>query len=327
VSDFAAMLTPADLADLLDCEHRSILVQALAAGLPGAPRPEPGSHETAGVENLTLAAKATEEALRSGVPVIHRAVFLDGEFSAQADLLVQDGEGRYEVHDTTPVRQATPAAVVRLTACADAVRRAGWPAGPHLHLRLTGGGTRTLRVEDFRPLVDRLRTRLAGRPPRLPVPLWADERLACAGCGFAQHCASAREADRDLSLVAGMRGDQRRKLAAAGLGSIDALAAAGPGDRPRDLSATAFETLRAQAALQVRQDTTGEIAYEIVAPDELAALPAPAPGDVFVDLAGDPHALAGEGLEYLFGAFGDRRFTPFWAHSRAQERRAFEELN
>lgn len=225
------MPTPADLADLLDCEHRSILVQALAAGLPGAPRPAPAEpdprrghapamlaafraagHEVAeiDVQDTALAAKATEEALRSGVPVIHRAVFADGAFSAQADFLVRDGDGRYEVHDAQPVRQATPAAVVRLTACADALRRAGWPAGPHLHLRLTGGGTRTLRVEDFRPLVDRLRTRLAGRPPRLPVPLWADERPACAGCGFAQHCTSAREADRDLSLVAGMRGDQRQ---------------------------------------------------------------------------------------------------------------------
>ncbi|MEU4251607.1 ATPase, partial [Amycolatopsis sp. NPDC026612] len=227
------MVTPADLADLLDCEHRSILTQALAAGLPGAPRPGPGEPESrrrrataaamlarfrgAGrevaeidVQDRALAAQATEEALRSGVPVIHRAVFLDGEFSAQADFLVQDAEGRYEVYDATPVRQATPAAVVRLTACADAVGRAGWPAGPHLHLRLSDGGTRTLRVEDFRPLVDRLRARLLGRPPRLPVPLWADERPACAGCGFDRHCAAGREADRDLSLVAGLRGDQRR---------------------------------------------------------------------------------------------------------------------
>ncbi|RSM44685.1 TM0106 family RecB-like putative nuclease [Amycolatopsis balhimycina DSM 5908] len=341
------MLTPADLADLLECEHRSILVQALAAGLPGAPRPgEPDApsgravaeailarfraegREVAEIDvrDSALAAKATEEAARSGAAVIHRAVLRDDEFSGQVDFLVRDDEGRYEVYDAKPVRHATPAAVVQLTACADVLRRAGWPAGPHLHLGLSDGGTRTLRVEDFRPLVDRLRARLRGRAPRLPVPLWADERPACAGCGFGRHCASAREADRDLSLVAGMRGDQRRKLAAAGLGSIDALAAAGPGDRPRDLSVTSFAALRAQAALQVRQDTTGEIAYEIVDPGALATLPSPAPGDVFAEVAGDPHALAGEGLEYLFGAVGDGRFTPFWAHSRAQERRAFEDF-
>ncbi|WP_290062272.1 TM0106 family RecB-like putative nuclease [Amycolatopsis solani] len=318
------MVTPADLADLLECEHRSLLHQAWAAGLPGAPRPadpaapsqpEPGSE-----------AEATRQAIRAGTPTIPGAVLRDGDFTGRVDSLVRTADGRYEVHDAQPVRHATPAAVVRLTACADALGDAG---GPNVHLGLSDGTTRTLRVADFRPLVDRLRARLRDRAPRLPLPLWADERPACAGCSFARHCASAREADRDLSLVAGMRGDQRRKLTAAGLGSIDALAAAGPGDRPRDLSVTAFATLRAQAALQVRQDATGEIAYEIVDPDELAALPAPAPGDVFVDLAGDPHALAGEGLEYLFGAVteeDDRRFTAFWAHSRAQEKRAFEEF-
>ncbi|WP_328453637.1 TM0106 family RecB-like putative nuclease [Amycolatopsis sp. NBC_00438] len=344
------MYTPADLADLLECEHRSVLNQALAAGLPGAPRPgpvpdEPGrtAAETmlarfraegrAAVEidvrDLAAAAKATEAALREGVPVIHQAVLRDDEFSGRADFLVQDAEARYEVYDAKPARQAKPAAVVQLTAFADALRRAGWPTGPQLHLRLGDGGTRTLRVDDFRPLVDRLGARLRGRSPSLPARLWADERPACATCGFAQHCTSAREADRDLSLVAGMRGDQRRKLVAAGLGSIDALAAAGPADRPRDLSVTAFAALRAQAALQVRQDKTGDVSYEIVEPGALAELPAPAPGDVFLDLAGDPHALAGEGLEYLFGAVtteNGQEFTPFWAHSRAQEKRAFEEF-
>jgi uncharacterized protein len=330
------MVTPADLADLLECEHRSLLNQAWAAGLPGAPRPAEPDVPRVTTEPALLRGRevveignddpvdATRAAMRAGAPAIRGAVVRDGEFTGRPGFLVRDGEGRYEVYDTQPVRLATPAAVVQLTACADAL---GPDGGPHMHLGLADGTVRTLRVEDFRPLVARLRARLRGRAPRLPVPLWADERPACAGCGFARHCASAREADRDLSLVAGMRGDQRRKLVAAGLGSIDALAAATPGDRPRDLSVTAFAALRAQAALQVRQDATGEIAYEIVDPGALATLPPPAPGDVFVDLAGDPQALAGEGLEYLFGAVtttSERRL--FWAHSRAQEKRAFEEF-
>ncbi|HEY3465002.1 MAG TPA: TM0106 family RecB-like putative nuclease [Amycolatopsis sp.] len=339
------MDTADQLADLLECEHRSVLTQAFAAGLPGAPRPASDlsddrraraaaaavlarlrrdGHDVTEIRDPDGAAEETAAALWTGAPVIHRAVLQDGEC---ADFLIKDPEGRYEVHDVTPARQAKPAAVVRLIAHADALRRAGWPVGPSAHLWLGDGSTRTLRVEDFRPLVERLRSRLRDRPPRLPARLWADERPACAGCGFARHCASAREADRDLSLVAGMRSDQRRKLTAAGLGSIDALAAAEPGDRPRDLSVTSFSALRAQAALQVRQDATGEVSFEIADPGVLAELPPPAPGDVFFDLASDPHALAGEGLEFLFGAVtADRRFTPFWAHSRTQEKRAFEEF-
>ncbi|QRP47699.1 TM0106 family RecB-like putative nuclease [Amycolatopsis sp. FDAARGOS 1241] len=345
------MYTPSDLADLLECEHRSILTQALAAGLPGAPRPGSGpdqlavkhgrAHEEATLVRLrsdrpvveiderdpAVAAKATEEALRAGAPVVYQAVFHDGEFSGRADFLLRDDEGRYEVYDTKLARHAKPSAVVQLTAYADALRRAGWPAGPNMHLLLGDGTTRTLRVDDFLPLLDRLRARLRNRPARLPVQLWADERPACGACGFAQYCSTAREADRDLSLVAGMRGDQRRKLVTAGLATIDKLAAAGPDDRPRDMSASTFTSLRAQAAIQVRQDETGELAYEVIDPAALAELPPPNPGDVFFDMEGDPYALAGTGLEYLFGAVTpDGEFVPFWAHNRAQEKKAFEDF-
>jgi uncharacterized protein len=348
------MHTPSDLADLLECEHRSILNQALAAGLPGAPRPEPGgdqlavkhgqAHEQATLETFrrerpglveidfrdrATAAAETAEALRAGAPVIYQAVFDDGEFTGRADFLVRDTEGRYEVYDTKLARHARPSAVLQVAAYADALRRGGWPAGPNVHLLLGDGTTKTLRADDFLPLLHRLRAKLTARPPRLPDRLWADERPACAGCGYAGHCASGREADRDLALVAGMRGDQRRKLIEAGLPTIDSLAAATPEDRPRDMSARTFTALHAQAAIQVRQDATGEISYEIIDPAVLAAVPPARPGDVFFDMEGDPYALAGSGLEYLFGAVtveAGQRFTPFWAHSRLEEKRAFEEF-
>ncbi|MER7079803.1 PD-(D/E)XK nuclease family protein, partial [Saccharopolyspora kobensis] len=179
------MHTPSDLADLLECEHRSILKQALAAGVPGAPRPSTApdrlavkhgrAHEAATLERLrderktvveieepdqVAAAKATEEALRAGAPVIYQAVFHDGEFSGRADFLLRDDQGRYEVYDTKLARHAKPSAVLQLTAYADALRRAGWPAGPEMHLLLGDGTKRSLRVDDFLPLLDRLRNRL-----------------------------------------------------------------------------------------------------------------------------------------------------------------------
>ncbi|QFU90929.1 TM0106 family RecB-like putative nuclease [Amycolatopsis sp. YIM 10] len=346
------MYTPSDLADLLECEHRSVLKQALSAGLPGAPRPGSGAdqlavkhgraHEEATLNRLrgekhtvveidhvdhATAVSDTAVALWSGAPVVYQAVFDDGEFTGRADFLLRDDQGRYEVYDTKLARRARPAAVLQLTAYADALRSAGWPAGPNMHLLLGDGSTRTLRVDDFLPLLRRLRARLLARPAHLPEQLWADPRPGCASCGFADHCAQGREADRDLSLVAGMRSDQRRKLVEAGLGTIDALAKAEPGDRPRELSAASFTTLRAQAKIQVKQDETGEVSYEIIDEEPLAALPQASPGDVFFDMEGDPYALGGTGLEYLFGAVttdGGQRFTPFWAHSRPEEKRAFE---
>jgi predicted RecB family nuclease len=340
------MFTPTDLADLLECEHRSVLDQALAAGLPGAPRPDPGgdqlavkhgqAHELAVLERLRASHEvveisgddpeaATLAALRAGVPVIYQAVFRDGDLTGRADFLIAT-DGLYEAYDTKLARHARPAAVLQLTAYADALRRTGFPTGPHMHLLLGDGSDVSLRVDDFVPLLDRLRAKLSVREPALPPRLWDDARPACGTCKFLSTCESGREADRDLSLVAGMRADQRRKLVEAGLGTIDALALAAPEDRPRDLSATTYTALRAQAAIQVRQDATGKISYEVVDGSELAKLPPPSPGDVFFDMEGDPFALAGTGLEYLFGAVTTAGFTPFWAHSRAAEKVAFEQF-
>ncbi|MFC5290365.1 TM0106 family RecB-like putative nuclease [Actinokineospora guangxiensis] len=342
------MHTPSDLADLLECEHRSVLAQAHAAGLPDAPRPGAGpdqitvkhgrAHEQATLTKVgaqrtviriddrdpVVGAAETAEALRSGAPVVYQAVFHDAEFSGRADFLMRTDDGRYEVYDTKLARHARPSAVIQLAAYADALAEAGWPVGPHMHLLLGDGSKVSLRVDDFLPLLRRLRARLVGRPARLPQRLWGDERASCSGCRFAEHCASGREADRDLALVAGMRSDQRRKLVDVGISTIDALARAEQADRPPALSTASFTALRAQAAIQVRQDATGQVEYEVVDPDALAELPPPSPGDVFFDMEGDPYVASGAGLEYLFGLVADGEFTALWAHNHGEERRAFE---
>ena len=60
----------------------------------------------------------------------------------------------------------------------------------------------------------------------------------------------------------------------------------------------------------------------------LSCLPSPSPGDIFLDLEGDPFVGEG-GLEYLFGyAFGNddgsQAYTADWAFSRAHEKDVFE---
>ncbi|MEJ2858476.1 MULTISPECIES: TM0106 family RecB-like putative nuclease [unclassified Saccharothrix] len=351
--------SPADLVDLLECDHRSRLTLALALGVPGAPSPDPQrdilaakhglAHEQAVLdrfkathdvveipqpapthEALQAAAEATRQALETQAPVIYQAVFYADGFHGRADFLVRTDLG-YEPHDAKLARHPSPANIVQLTAYADALND---HAGPAMHLVLGDDTTRTYRVADFLPLVRNLKDRLTERlgDTTLPDRLWDDERPACATCRFARHCATGRERDRDLSLVAGIRTDQRRKLQAAGLGTIDALANATREDRPATMSAATFTGLRAQAALQVIQDDSrtaddpvGKVAYEVVAPEALAELPPPSPGDLFFDMEGDPFALAGEGLEYLFGVVTpDEEFTPFWAHTRPQEKLAFE---
>ncbi|HEY6234307.1 MAG TPA: TM0106 family RecB-like putative nuclease, partial [Candidatus Elarobacter sp.] len=79
------------------------------------------------------------------------------------------------------------------------------------------------------------------------------------------------------------------------------------------------------------QRVTGAHRYELLAPRPLhgfAALPPPAGGDVYFDMEGDPLYEAGNGLEYLFGAFvpdePERSYHEFWGETREGEKRAFE---
>ena len=73
---------------------------------------------------------------------------------------------------------------------------------------------------------------------------------------------------------------------------------------------------------------SGAHAWKVLAPEPkrgFELLPPPSAGDLFFDIEGDPFWEPGRGLEYLWG-FVDtaRAFRPFWAHDRAEERRAVE---
>ena len=113
-------------------------------------------------------------------------------------------------------------------------------------------------------------------------------------------------------------------------------------------SPEALERVREQARIQVQGEDEGRYIHELLEPhrtpdDELdttkglLALPAPSPGDLYLDLEGDP--FAGEdGIDYLFGllqpgerdANGDPRFHAFWSRdeqgrvTEAAEKAAFE---
>ncbi|SER86932.1 uncharacterized protein SAMN05216188_116194 [Lentzea xinjiangensis] len=273
------LVSPSDLVDLLECEHRSHLARDGRRGDP---------------EELHRQAARTAAEMRAGQDPVEDAVFFDGVFHCSVRTLVRTPDG-YEPCDEAP--EATPLAVLSLTAAGQAL------GAERAHLVVDGRRT-SFRVADFAPLLGRLLTRLA-KPSPAPKRSWGDVRAACTGCRFARHCASGREQARDLSLVAGLRADQRRKLVSAGIDTIDALAATG--ERPPTLSPASFTALAAQARLQVQQERTGVSTYEVVAPEALAVLPEPAEDDVFLEVEGDTFRTPG--WEGTFAEFVDRTPT------------------
>lgn len=283
----------------------------------------------------------TLAALASDADVVFQAAFVDDDFVGFADFLVRDEFGRWLVQDSKLARSAKPTALMQLAAYIAQLDRLGIERSDDVQLLLGSGETTTHAVRDLLPLFEirreRLRRIIADRAPELGErgePLaWGDERgdLELVSCGRCATCEAEVIANRDLFLVAKLRSVQRSKLRAAGIATLDELAAATAA--PTGMNPSTFAALREQAEMQLEEERTGRPAFRVYAPREIGMLPPPDPGDIFFDFEGDPlyteGARAGQAaqndLQYLFGwVDNDENYTALWAHSFAEEREQLE---
>lgn len=286
--------------------------------------------------DLADAHARTLAALEQGADVVYQASFFDGRFHGRADFLVRDatsGGLRYAVHDAKLARRTKVRALLQLAAYADQLVAARVDPTDQVHLVLGTGETTSHRLADLLPVFRRRRARLLELLDTHvaddgPVRWGGDRYQACGRLRDCPDCAEAAAASRDVLLVGGVYEPQRVRLAAAGLTTIDALAAAQ--DPPEGMAAGRFEGLRAQARLQLGLDDgdgsvpldhlpegadpdgpDARLRWQLVATDAIDHLPAPSPGDIFFDFEGDPlweaPRLPGDerapatGLDYLFG--------------------------
>ena len=279
------------------------------------------------------------ECLRDGIELICQAPLRAGSMFGYADLLQRMPDGRYEPIEIKYGRSLRPSFVLQVCAYADALASLQGGVEPE-HVRVVTGD-RTEHVLSTRDHIEYLRAvrarfdaalelDLATELARVPEPV-----AHCAGCDFAAACESRwREADH-LSLVANMRGDQRRKLARVGIDTVAALAASGE-ERVAGIGAATLPRLVTQARLQVEARSSADprdtpIAYRPPAANEpagrgFALLPEPDAADMFFDFEGYPYHDAG-GLEYLWGwtshavpdSASATRFDYLWADTPAEE--------
>ncbi len=299
----------------------------------------------------TLAGQADHErrsirALRAGSRVVAGASFVEDGVQAVADFLVPTPAG-YRIELVTTGRSPRTKDLLQAGVVAAAAGRAGITVAPEfvvdslagvsVHSSADAESVARLRAARLGRVLSATEAGVglapagrggAGECAASPLPAWGDPRWWA--CGYCSHCRRAIEEHRDVRLVWGLRRHHQVALAAAGIVRVEQLAhAEGPVDglAPADLA-----RLRGQARLQLRQEAAeaagAEVTVfaEVFAPEVLAGLPEPSPGDVFFDFEGDPWAHERDewGLEYLFGLLegetGDYR--TFWAHSLAEEKQA-----
>lgn len=299
-------------------------------------------------EDPMAATARTRDAIERGVEVIAQGTLLGGGWRGRPDVLIRVAAPEssrgwlYEPYETKLALETRAGTLLQLCLYAELLAnlQGGWPE--RMHVVTPGQALRpeSYRVQEYlayyrvvqRSLLESTRGRIGERerPPTYPVPC-----AHCDVCGFAMECVARWRQDDHLCLVAGMRRSAERELVHVGVSTLGALAAWSPSTewRPERGARASYLALHEQAALQLAsRDLTVPLHQLLPVEDKegLARLPEPSPGDLFLDLEGDPFCGEG-GLEYLFGlaavaAEGDeQRYECWWALDRAEERRAFEQ--
>jgi predicted RecB family nuclease len=352
------VFSPSDLSAYLACPHLTALALRVTRGELEKPfranvhadliRRKGEEHEAAYLAQLRAegrdvveigfdhdweaAARATQEAVLAGAEVVYQPCLADGGWRGFADFLERQPDGGYEAVDTKLARRARPEHILQLCFYTRELARLQGHVPRAMHVVNGLGERESFRPDDFLAYYDRVRRRflhaVEGDGATYPYPV--DH---CGLCDFLSLCKQRWEDDDHLVLVAGISRSQVERLAAADVATLTRLGEAARETRIRKLNPVTFEKLRHQAELQLHRRRTGEHRVDLLPPEPdrgLALLPKPSPGDIWLDLEGDPWFEPARGLEYLFGYVyldgGEPRYECIWARDDAEEKAAFEQL-
>ena len=282
---------------------------------------------------------ATLEAMRRGADVIVQGALRDGPWFGYPDILQRVatpsalGDWSYEVADTKLALETKAGTILQLGLYSEMLA-ASQDVGPERFFVVTPLGTETYRIDDYAAYFRLVRARMldsvAGGHDALAAAHYPEPVEHCEICRWWSSCADQRRADDHLSLVAGITRMQRWELESRGVTTMSALAELPHPlePRPKRGSQESYERAGLQARLQVASKGKEIPDHELLEPIEpergFCRLPEPTPGDLFLDLEGDPFAAEG-GREYLFGFYmADGRYLARWAFTEGEERWAFE---
>ena len=160
----------------------------------------------------------------------------------------------------------------------------------------------TYRVEDYIAYHRFVRRRLGAALEAEGTATYPEPVPHCDICRWWPRCDRRRRDDDHLCLVAGLSRLQTRELQSRGIATLAGLAVEPlPIQwKPTRGARESYGRVREQARVQLAGRTADTPLHELLAIEPgrgLSLLPAPAAGDLFVDLEGDPYLDEG-GIEY-----------------------------
>lgn len=362
------LLSASDLVGHLNCNHLTELDIAVANGTLAKPanwdpllellRARGGQHEQGFVDHLRAQGfcvtvidgvgvgdnmvALTREAMHRGDPIIVQGTFRVNGWVGRTDVLRRIespsdlGAWSYEIIDTKLARETKAGTVLQLCLYAALVEaiQGRRPEYCYVVAPWSGYEAQVFRMDDYAAYYRRVRQALESVITTGAMgQTYPDPKDHCDVCRWSERCDERRRADDHLSLVAGISKAQIDELISRGITTLASLAAMPIplAWKPTRGSVLAYERVREQARIQLAGRHAAAVLHELLPVNVgfgLSTLPPPAPGDVFLDLEGDPFAGEG-GLEYMFGyaftdADGGSVYIADWALTREEEKQIFE---
>jgi predicted RecB family nuclease len=287
-------------------------------------------------------AERTLEVMRRGPAVISQAALLQGVWSGRADVLRRIdvpsafGDWSYEVIDTKLARETKGGTVLQLSLYSDLLSQMQGVLPEFMHV-VTPGSSLTqhsYHTREFAAYYRYVKRRLEHAVAhRAGLQTYPEPTEHCEICNWRVDCHAKRRLDDHLCLVAGITKVQIGELSRRAVDTVQELAQVTlPLTwRPERGARQSYERVREQARVQVESRVALKPVYEPITFGVglgLCRLPAPSPGDLFLDIEGDPF-VATSGLEYLIGCVSLAPdlapiYQQEWALTREAEARAFK---
>ena len=315
--------------------------------------------EKNGLELLSLAGmdearivEETRRAMESGVEVIAQGALRCGRWFGRPDLLrrvarpSRFGDWSYEAYDCKLARETKVTTILQLAFYSELLgeMQGGTPESLPEFMWVVppakAFAAERYRVAEYAAYYRYVKGQLEKACANgAEVETYPEPCTHCDVCRWFRECDARRRSDDHLSLVAGIRRQQRDQLVVWNAETMAKLAMLPIPLKQKPLhgSREGIEKVREQARVQVEARTQDKLVHEplpIVEGTGFCKLPEPSVGDVFVDLEGDPFAgdpEAGGGQQYLLGFVaadddGKLRYEKRWAFTAEEEKNGFEWL-